>query len=50
MNITMRKLAMLEKVMNEREIEAKVEGFATCPINSELKHQITALMDKVRAI
>ena len=50
MNITMRKLAMLEKVMNEREMEAKFEGFTTCPVNSELKHQITALMDKVRAI
>lgn len=50
MNITMRKLAMLEKVMMEREQEAKVEGFATCPVNLELKRNITTLMNKVRAI
>jgi len=46
----MRKLAMLEKVMMEREQEAKVKGFATYPVNLELKRNITTLMNKVRAI
>jgi hypothetical protein len=46
----MRKLAMLEQIMDEKEQAAKFEGLTTCPINSDLKHQITTLMDKVRAI
>ena len=50
MNIALRKLAMLEKVMNERAEAERIEGFSTCTIDNGLKQRITTLMDKVRAI
>lgn len=50
MNIALRKLALLEKNLIQREEEAKLEGYATSPVDSALREQITKLMDKVRAI
>jgi len=50
MNIALRKLAMLEKEMIEREQQALFEGYATKPIDQDFKNRVTALMDKVRYI
>lgn len=50
MNIALRKLAMLEKAMIEKEEAAKVQGYTTSPIDQNFKRQITDLMDKVRVI
>ncbi len=50
MNIALRKLALLEKNMREREEAARLEGYTTSPIDSNFKQRITQLMDKVRAI
>ncbi len=50
MNIALRKLALLEKSMIEREEAAKLDGYTSSPIDSNLKQRITQLMDKVRAI
>ena len=50
MNLAIRKLAMLEKEMIEREEAARLEGYTSCPVNSQLKSQITSIMDKVRAL
>lgn len=50
MNIALRKLAMLEKNMAEKEEAARIQGYSTCPIDSDLKKRITDLMDKVRFI
>lgn len=48
MNIALRKLAMLEENMIRREEEAQMEGFTSCPIDTDLKRRITELMDRVR--
>ena len=50
MNIAIRKLAMLEKSILEKEEAARLEGYTSCPFDPEFKRQITTLMDKVRAI
>lgn len=50
MNIAIRKLAMLEKEMIAREEAARLEGCSSCPVNYQLKSQITSLMDKIRAL
>ena len=50
MNITMRKLAMLEKEFERREECAKIDGFCSAPIDNNLKENITKLMDKIRVI
>lgn len=50
MNIAIRKLAMLEKAMLAQEEASRIDGYSTCPINQDLKQQITTIMDKVRAI
>lgn len=50
MNIAIRKLAMLEKVMNQQEEEARINGYSSCPIDQNLKRQITDIMDRVRVI
>ena len=49
MNIALRKLAMIEKDMIQREESARLDGF-TCPIDHALKDRITKLMDEVRAL
>ena len=48
MNITLRKLAMLEKSMAEQEEKARLEGWASCPIDKDLQARINSLMEKVR--
>lgn len=50
MNIAIRKLAMLEKSIIEREEAAKIDGYATSPIDPIFKEKITRLMDKVRVL
>lgn len=50
MNITFRKLAMLEQNMIEKEELAKFQGLSTCPIDSNFKERLTTLMDKVRSL
>lgn len=50
MNIALRKLAMLEKNIVEREESAKMQGYATNGIDSDLKKRITNIMNKIRDI
>lgn len=50
MNITLRKLALLEKNLIQREEEAKLGGYVSSPVDTAFKEQITKLMDKVRKI
>ena len=50
MNLTLRKLAMLEKSLNEREEIARIEGYATNAVSTEFKKNVRDLMDKVRTI
>ena len=47
MNIAIRKLAMLEKDIIEREEAAKLEGYTVDPA---FREKITRLMDKVRVL
>lgn len=48
MNIAVRKLAMLEKSIAEREEIAKNQGCVTTPFDSDLKKRIINIMDKIR--
>ena len=50
MNIALRKLAMIEKDLIQREEAARLDGFTTAPIDHAFKDKITKLMDKVRAL
>ena len=50
MNITLRKLAMLEKSILEQEELARVQGYTSCSIDQDFKRKISTLMDKVRSI
>lgn len=50
MNITMRKIAMLEEKMIKEEEITKIQGYATCPIDQDLKKRVVDLMDKVRTV
>lgn len=50
MNISMTKLAMLEKSMLEIEEAEKNECYTTSPYEKELRLKITDLLDKVRLI
>ena len=50
MNISIRKLAMLEKRFEAQEEAARIEGFVSIPTDTEFKKQVTVLMDKIRAI
>ena len=50
MNITLRKLAMLEEKMIKEEEQARVQGYASCPVDQDFKKRVTDLMDKVRVI
>ena len=50
MNLTLRKLALLEKSMLQREEEAKIAGYTTSPVDKEFQEKISRLMDKVRTI
>lgn len=48
MTIALRKLALLEKNLEQREEEARIRGFTTSPFDSDLKKKITQIMDKVK--
>ena len=50
MNITLRKLAMLEKNFEELEEIAKVQGYTNIPINTTLRENVARLMEKVKTI
>ncbi len=50
MNLAVRKLAMLEKSLAEREEAARIQGFTTVTIDSDFKKRVTDLMDKIRVI
>ena len=48
MNLTFRKLAMLERDFIAKEEAAKIEGFYSCPVDKELQGRVTNLLDQVR--
>lgn len=48
MNIAFRKLALLEKTLEEKEISSKIEGYVTSPVDVELKEKISKLMEQVK--
>ncbi len=50
MNIAIRKLAMLEKSLLEREEASHNGEYATSPIDPVFREKITRLMDKVRVL
>ena len=50
MNITLRKLAMLEKSILEKEEAARIQGYTSCTVDNEMKRRISNLMDRVRTI
>lgn len=50
MNITLRKMALLEKNFIQQEEQARIQGYSSCPIDNEMKKRVVDLMDKVRLI
>lgn len=50
MNITMRKLAMLEQELIKREEQAIYDGYTSNPVDYAKKEKITKLMDRLRAL
>jgi len=48
MNLTYRKLAMLEQDFIAKEEAAKIEGYYTTPVDKELQSRVTNLLDQVR--
>ena len=50
MNIAIRKLAILEKSLLEREEAVKLDGYVTSPIDPVFKDKVTRLMDKIRVL
>ena len=50
MNMTLRKLALLEKSIQEREEIARIQGYSTNVVDAEFKKNVTDLMDRVRTI
>lgn len=50
MNIALRKIALIEKQMEEQEEEIKTLGYCSTPFDQEFKRKISYLMDKVRDI
>ena len=44
MNIAMRKLALLEKNLIEREEAARLEGYTSSPVDTAFREKITKLM------
>ena len=49
MNLALRKLALLENEMAQKEETARIQGFVTSPIDTDLKRRVTMLMDRVRS-
>lgn len=50
MNIAVRKLALLEKTINEREEVAKEKGYTTNVIDSDLKERVSLLVKKLSIV
>lgn len=50
MNIAVRKLALLEKSLIEREEANRIEGYASSPVDVAFREKVTQLMDKVRVL
>lgn len=50
MNIALRKLALLEKNILEKEREAALEGYTTSPVDPAFREKVFKLMEKVRTI
>lgn len=50
MNLVLRKMALLEQEMIEKENEAKFNGMTSSFVDKDLQNRITKLMDKVRMI
>ena len=50
MNIAVRKLAMLEKSILEREEAAKLDDYVSSPIDPTFKKKVMELMEKVRVL
>ena len=50
MNVTVRKLAMLQKNLEQMEERSRIEGYTTYPVDSELKRRVNELMSKIRVI
>lgn len=50
MNITVRKLTLLEKDILEKEQVAESGGYVTSPVDPVFKEKVFKLMEKVRAI
>lgn len=50
MNVAVRKLALLEKTIAEREENAKIQGYTTNVIDANFKKRVTDLMDRIRVI
>lgn len=50
MNIAVRKLAMLEKSILEKEEAAKLDGYVSSPIDPIFKEKVVQLMDKIRVL
>lgn len=48
MNIALRKLAMIERNIEEQEERAKIDGYVSCPVDAEFKEKISRLMEQVR--
>ena len=50
MNIAIRKLAMLEKSIVEREEAFRNGEYVTSPIDPVFREKVTRLMDKIRVL
>ncbi|MCQ2753645.1 MAG: hypothetical protein MJ231_01190 [bacterium] len=48
MNIALSKLAMLEKVLKDKEVAAQLEGMSMPCSDADMLQKISTLMDKVR--
>ena len=48
MNLTYRKLAMLEQDFIAKEEAAKIEGYSASPGDSQLREKITTILNQVR--
>lgn len=46
MNIAIRKLALLEKAIEEKEERNRIEGYTTSTIDNEFKKKVSELMLK----
>ena len=50
MNLTLRKLAMLEKNLIAKEEAGKVQGFATPPEDVILREKLSDILNRVRVL